>query len=106
LDKEHVAFGDLDGDGTKDAVVVLGASGGGSGKFYLLAAVLNRDGKAHASATKLLGDRIIVNNVSIGARLVSVDIVTQGPNDPLCCPTKRETLKFMLQGDEFRTAAR
>jgi hypothetical protein len=101
LDKKHVAFGDLNGDGVEDAVVVLACDGGGSGGLFFLTAVLNRDGKGESSATKLLGDRVNVSSMSIRANVVTVNIVTHGPDDPMCCPTKREILTFGLQHNTF-----
>ena len=59
------AFGDLDGDGVDDAVVVLVESSGGSGSFLYLAAVLNRDGSPENVATQSLGDRGQVQKLSI-----------------------------------------
>ena len=39
-----LAFGDLNGDGVEDAVVVLVTNPGGTGRFYDLAPVLNQNG--------------------------------------------------------------
>ena len=53
-----VAFGDLNGDGIWDAVVVLEANGGGSGTFRTLEAVINEEGAPVHVASALLGDRV------------------------------------------------
>ncbi|MDE2840156.1 MAG: hypothetical protein OXM03_05965, partial [Chloroflexota bacterium] len=53
-----VALGDLNGDGIWDAAVVLEASGGGSGTFRSLEAVINEDGAPVHVASVLLGDRV------------------------------------------------
>jgi hypothetical protein len=101
LDTEHVVLGDIYGGGIADAVVVLGYSGGGSGAFYKLVAVTQRSGKIETSVVKSLGDRIKINKISIRSRVVSVDMTTQGPNDPMCCPTERQVLRFAEQGGRF-----
>jgi hypothetical protein len=99
--EEHVAFGDLDGDGVDDAVVVLVSSGGGSGLFYNLVAVRQRNGIVETPAVKSLGDRIMINQINITNRIVTVDMITHGPHDPSCCPTERQVLKLKVQGSEF-----
>jgi hypothetical protein len=99
--EEHVAFGDLDGDGVDDAVVVLVSSGGGSGIFYQLVAVRQRNGIVETPAVKSLGDRIMINQINITNRIVAVDMITHGPDDPSCCPTERQVLKLKAQGSEF-----
>jgi hypothetical protein len=101
LDEEHVAFGDLDGDGVDDAIVVLVSSGGGTGIFYQLVAVTQRNGIVETPAVKSLGDRIMINQINITNRIVTADMITQGPDDPLCCPTERQVLKLKVQGSEF-----
>jgi len=101
LDRDHVAFGDLDGDGVDDAVVVLVSSGGGSGVFYSLVAVMQRNGRLETPAVRSLGDRIKINEINIRNDIVTVDMITQGPNDPLCCPTERQMLKLAVRGNKF-----
>lgn len=101
LDEKHIAFGDLDGDGVDDAIVVLVSSGGGTGIFYQLVAVTQRNGIVETPAVKSLGDRIMINQINITNRIVTADMITQGPDDPLCCPTERQVLKLKVQGSEF-----
>lgn len=52
-------FGDIDGDGDEDAVVVLINNPGGSGEFYYAALAVNVDGTYIGTDTMFLGDRII-----------------------------------------------
>jgi basic membrane protein A and related proteins len=89
-------FGDLDGDGVQDAAVVLIAETGGSGVFYTLYAVMDRNGLPYPVASVPLGDRIKLNDVDIQNGEIVVDLVTQGPDDPMSDPTKPETLRFSL----------
>jgi heat shock protein HslJ len=103
---EPYAFGDLDGDGVEDAVVVLVENSGGSGNFRYLAAVLNRDGSLENVATQLLGDRAQVQTVTIDAGKISVNMVTHGPDDPLCCPSQEVTVKYRLSGEQLVEVAR
>lgn len=98
---DQYAFGDLNGDGAPDAAVFLAANSGGSGVFVYLAAVLNDKGTPKHIASVALGDRVQIKSVSIRAGEIAVDSLTQGPNDPLCCPTQRVTQRYQLQGDHL-----
>ena len=93
------AFGDLDGDGVEDAAVVLATSGGGSGTFISLEAVINDNGTPNHAATVLLGDRVQVKSVAVESGEITVDMVTHGPDDPLYRPTLEVTQKYKLSGD-------
>ena len=92
------AFGDLDGDGAVDAAVLLACETGGSGVFVQLAPVLNRQGRPLNPDTTFLGDRVKVERLRIEVGQVVVDLVTQGPDDPRCCPTRREARFYRLRG--------
>ena len=96
---ELYAFGDLNGDGVEDAVVILSANAGGSGSLVTLEAVINDGGAPRQVATASLGDRTRVRSVVIEAGEITVDMVTHGPGDALCCPTMETTQKYRLEGD-------
>ncbi|MFN8497181.1 MAG: hypothetical protein U0641_04935 [Anaerolineae bacterium] len=88
-------------NGQPAAAAVLTVSGGGSGTFYYLAVVTDQGGKPANVATTILGDRVKINGVSITNNQVVVDLVTQGPNDPMVAPTLHQVLKYELQGDKL-----
>jgi hypothetical protein len=95
------AFGDLDGDGIEDAAVVLATSGGGSGTFISLEAVINDEGTPNHVATAFLGDRVRPMSISIESGQIGVDMIAHGPDDPMCCPSLEVTQKYELKGDEL-----
>ncbi len=95
------AFGDLNGDGLKDAAVILAENSGGSGVFLYLAAVVDQNGTPANVATQLLGDRVEIKSVAIDGGEIVIDMVTQGPNDPFCCPRLEVTLRYRLEGDRL-----
>ena len=95
------AFGDLNGDGTTDAAVALVENSGGSGVFWYLAAMINRDGKLFNVATHFLGDRWQVQSMVITDGEIVLDAVTHGPDDPMCCPTQEVTKRYQLQDDQL-----
>jgi len=89
------AFGAIDGQ--QAAVVIVGESGVGSAGFENLALVIDQDGTPTNVATTLLGDRVGVKNLAITADgVIIVDMVAQGPDDPMCCPTMPTTQAYAL----------
>ena len=97
------AVGDLDGDGTGDAVAILVEATGGTGSFYYLFALLNRDGKpVQAGEPEWLGDRSVIQRVSIDRKgIVSVRYITHGDNDPSCCPTMKIEDRYRLENGKL-----
>lgn len=100
LEKDHIAFGDLDGDGVDDAVVVLISEGPTAASLDLVA-VTNRNGKGETAAIKSLGFNTIVKSININGGIVTVEMLTVGPNDPMCCPATRQVLRLAVRRNEF-----
>jgi hypothetical protein len=90
------AYGDLDGDGIADAAVLLATNTGGSAVFVDLAAVVDRDGELRHIARYFLGDRVKPQRVTIDDGVIAVDLIVHGPDDPLCCPTRRVLWRLRL----------
>jgi hypothetical protein len=96
------AFGDLDADGTPDAVIVLEGDPGGSGVFFDLVPVLNRGGRPMPLSPTLLGDRVQIEFVEIaGDGGVVVQMIKHGPDDPQCCPTLDVIQRYRLEGEQL-----
>lgn len=94
---DFFAQGDLNGDDLADAVTLLVENSGGSGAFIYLAALLNgADGPANA-ATVLVGDRGNPNSLTIADGTIVLNFLTQGPTDPMCCPTQPLTQTYALE---------
>ncbi len=93
--------GDLDGDGQPDSAVVLITDTGGTGVFYDLAVVRNREGQPGAVSVLHLGDRIQLKALKIQGGLLELELVMAGPQDPACCPSQRALQRFRLQGDRL-----
>ena len=96
---EYVVVGELDGEAA--AAVILTSSGGGSGTFYELHVMVDRDGQPFDVAWTQLGDRVQINSLAIEGDEIVVDMVTHGPDDPMCCPTQQVVQTYTLQGEEL-----
>jgi hypothetical protein len=46
-----------------------------------------------------LGDRVQINSLVIEEGEIVVDMVTQGPDDPMCCPTQEVVKRYELQDE-------
>lgn len=91
------AFGDLNGDGARDAAVVLVAAPGGSGTFLALAVVLNDSGQPRHVASVPLGDGVKVESLAIEDRRIHVGMLVRDVGDLKDNPTRRVTRTFAFQ---------
>jgi hypothetical protein len=99
------AFGDLDGDASPDAAVVLVTSAGGTGVFVDLVAVRNDRGTASPLSRALLGDRVLVREVRIEDREIVVRLRTRGVADPFSRLTQEVTRRYALVDGQLTVRA-
>jgi len=100
---EFISHGQVS-DFANASAVVLVADPGGSGTFYQLALVVQNDDQPVNVANVMLGDRVKINSVSIEDGKIQVDMVTQGPDDPMCCPSQHVINTYELAGSELDLA--
>jgi hypothetical protein len=96
-----VVFGDLTGDTVSEALAVLVTEPGGSGSFYDLVVLGATPAGARQLAAAALGDRVDIESMMIADRQILVQLITQGPADPMCCPSRREARTYALVGDSL-----
>ena len=95
------AYGELAGAGAADAGVVVTQDRGGSGTFYYLAALRGSAG-AGAADTVFLGDRIIVDDVSVAHGRLTVSYLVRRPSEPFAAtPTVPVRRSFVLENDSL-----
>jgi hypothetical protein len=94
---ENIAFGELNW-GLNAAAVILQTDTGGSGAFTDLAIVINDEDTLENVASVFLGDRVKVQSLVIENGQVVLQIITHGPHDPMCCPTREVTKNYGLRG--------
>jgi hypothetical protein len=96
-----IAFGDLNRDGKEDAVFLLAANTGGSGVFVHLTTATHERNRFKQAASTLLGDRVNVESIRINGNHIKLDMVVQGPNEPMCCPTQKVSRLYELERDKL-----
>jgi hypothetical protein len=94
-------YGDLNGDGKVDTAVILAENQGGSGVFESVVAVIDQGGTPHQAGQAQLGDRVLVNSADISSGVIHLDLVVQGPNDPMCCPSVPQKQNYWLIGNRL-----
>jgi hypothetical protein len=97
------AIGDLDGDGQADAVTIVVESTVGTGTFYYMFALMNRDGTAvQVGEPEWLGDRTVIQRLSIDRKgIISIRYITHGDNDPACCPTMKIEDRYRVEAGKL-----
>jgi hypothetical protein len=96
--QEPIIFGDLNADGSEDAVIVLNTHNGGNTPTFEIAVLLNQNGVAINISTIPLDGLTAYDTGRIENGILLLDTRTLGQNDPLCCPSQIGTLKFRLEG--------
>jgi Immunoglobulin-like domain of bacterial spore germination len=89
-------FGDLNGDGKADAAIILSENGGGTGQFESVIAVTDQSGLPHQQSLAQLGDRLQIKSVEISSGVIHLDLLVQGPSDPMCCPSLAQKQNYWL----------
>lgn len=106
IEKEQIAFGDLNNDGKDDAAVIIYISGGGSSIDTELAIMLNKQGEPIYHTSLPLKCKEEIHSADIesdltGLNIIVVDMTTQGPDDFVCHPSNRKVVKYKLLKKEL-----
>ena len=97
------AYGDLNGDGKPDAVVLLSQSGGGSGTFVYAAAFVSGPVGYKGSNAIFLGDRIAPQSISLSNNVATVKFLDRKPDESFAAePTISVTKQFIYTQGEFK----
>ncbi len=96
------ATSDFNNDEAGDIFVITVTNSGGTGWFYELLAFKNLDGVEEYVGKTNIGDRIKINNVSADKNRVTIDMITQGPGEGLCCGTMRKVATYLFDGATFK----
>ncbi len=96
---DFVTEGELDGVATTAAILVVNS--GGTGNFYDLVALQGTLEDPSVLTSAPLGDRVEINSLTIEDDLIVVDMINQGPDDAMCCPTQNVIRTYALQDGEL-----
>jgi hypothetical protein len=99
------ATGDFLNTGQSDIAATVLANGGGTGVFTYLVIFINNSGAPQYLTAASLGDRITLNKISYSNGIFSADIITQGPNDPMCCGTLHQVQQYQLKNGSLVVAS-
>ena len=91
---DFVTLGDLNDDGTKEAVALISEDYGGTGVFVFLAVYSKVDGIWTFQTSSMVDDRPQLNAFSIENDEIFLDAVIHGIDEPMCCPTLRTTRRY------------
>ena len=91
--------GDLDGDGSEEAVVLLVENSGGSGSFIYIAVLASRMTEIENIGTAPVGDRVQLRSMTVEGGDIKLDVVQQGPGDAACCPSQKARRSWVLESE-------
>lgn len=94
-------IGDIDGDGSEEAAVLLAAGSGGTGENIYLAVVSLKDGQLENLDTVLIGDRVQVRKAGILEGRLFMDLLQAGPQDAMCCPGELAMVGWSLKNGKL-----
>ena len=94
-----VIEGDLDGDGDKDAALILVHDPGGSGTFYYVAVAENRNGRYRGTNAVRLGDRIAPKDLRIRNGVVIVKYARRRLHEPMSMAPTVEAFLYLAFKD-------
>jgi len=96
-------FGDLDGDGTEEAVLVTCLNGGGTGRFSHIGVYAIRDGKETVIGGIPGGDRGDggIDDVKLQGKVLIVSRMMSMADDGACCPSKLQHERWSWNGTGF-----
>lgn len=96
---EQIAYGKI--DGMDAAAVILFTNSGGSGTFFELALLVRFNTKWINTDVAYLGDRVTIHSLSFEDETIIIDMTSHGPDDPMCCPTLRQELRFTVEDNRL-----
>lgn len=97
---DRYAYGDFNGDGLKDAAVIVTESGGGTGNWYVLAFLINDGEEFVHRASRVLDDRAIINSMREKNGKVLIDMFVHQQGDCMAGPTKRVRNTYAYEGPD------
>jgi peptidoglycan/xylan/chitin deacetylase (PgdA/CDA1 family) len=89
-------YGDLDGDGSEEVVLVLVETSGGSDPLYKLIAMRSEGGKPLPAGGYPLGSDLFIHEINVKDGSIHVELREFSSGDPVCCPSTSRQLEISL----------
>ncbi len=89
-----VALGDLDGDGDTDLAAHIVEQSPGTGVFHLIVPVINDAGAASAQPPIVVGDRVMVDAITVRDGLIEVSLFDRADDEPFTVLSRHTTLEI------------
>ena len=99
---DHIAHGDLNGDGVDEIAVAVAENYGGTGVFVFIAVYAEVSGQYVFQTSTLVDDRPALNSLSIENGEVALDAITHDSEDPFCCPTLHNARHYRLINNQLQ----
>lgn len=97
---DKYVYGDFNGDGAKDAAVILIENNGGTAEWYTLTFLINDGETFMHRASRVLDDRAIINSMRETDGKVLVDMFVHQEGDCSAGPTKRVRNMYAYEGPD------
>ena len=94
--QNRVAQGDLDGDGDEDVVAHIVEQSPGSGVFHLVVPVVDDEGTAVAQSPIAVGDRIVMDAITVRDGLIEVSLFDRAQDEPFTVISRHTMLEIDL----------
>ncbi|NOZ94117.1 MAG: hypothetical protein GXP47_05155 [Acidobacteria bacterium] len=104
--RDSVARGDLNNDGIDDAAIAVVEQTWGTAGWVSIVVFVDKDGRPVSCGNLFIEDRARVDSLRIGNEEILANITVHYPADGLCCPTKRERWRLVLQGCDLRVESK
>lgn len=98
---DHIAHGDLNGDGVDEIAVAVAENYGGTGVFVFIAVYAEINGQPVFQTSTLVDDRPAINALSIADGEIFLDAITHASEDPFCCPTLRNARHYRWENSQL-----
>ncbi|MEK7147828.1 MAG: hypothetical protein AAB758_00865 [Patescibacteria group bacterium] len=99
---DEVAYGDLNGDGKDDTLILLARSGPGSGVFIYVAGYVSGPVKYKGTNALFIGDRISPTSISIKNGVATVNYLDRNSDEAFAAePTVPTYKQFIYKNGEF-----
>ena len=92
--QNRVAQGDLDGDGDSDVVAHIVERSAGTGVFHFVVPVIDDDGVVVAPHVVAVGDRVVMDAISVHDGLIEVSLFDRALHEPFSIISRHTTLEI------------